>query len=174
MAGNTPSEAVNNFLGPLQLAISCVTRTVVSVSGGYHPRPDPHVATIGNGGPVPLSGDSNISLVLRHHYRIVEDSRPRGPWKVSTAGYYYILCESSSSKEILGYHWHPDVEPSFPHLHLEAGARVGREEFAKAHLPTGRVALEDVLRLAINGFGIKPLREDWSDILDSTQTKFEG
>ena len=173
MAGRTPNEAVQNFLVPLQLAISCVTKTVILVSGGYHPSPDPHVATIGRGEPVPLSGDSDISLVLRHQYRVVEDTVPHGPWKVSTAGYYYILCESSSDTEILGYHWHPGVEPSFPHLHLEAGARAGREELAKTHLPTGRVALEDVLRLAITGFGVTPLRTDWSEILDTTQAAYQ-
>lgn len=173
MAGRTPKEAVDNFVGPLQLAISCVTPSVVVVSGGNYVSSTPHVATIGDGGPISLQGDSLISLVIRQHYRIVEDSVPRGPWKVSTAGYLYSLKETSTDREILAYHWHPAVGVTFPHLHLEAGALVGREELAEAHLPTNRVALEDVLRLAISSFGVRPLRNDWANILDSTQAAFE-
>ena len=131
------------------------------------------MATIGQGSPVSLQGTSPISLAIRQHYRIVEDSVPRGPWEVSTAGYLYSLKDSSTDREILAYHWHPAVGVTFPHLHLEAAALVGREDVAEAHLPTNRVALEDVLRLAISSFGVRPLRDDWSEILDSTQGAFE-
>jgi hypothetical protein len=45
------------------------------------------------------------------------------------------------------------------------GSGVGREELQKAHIPTGRVELEDVLLLAIREFGVRPRRDDWEEIL---------
>jgi hypothetical protein len=172
MAGNTQREAVGNFLTPLQQALSCVTNSVLLVSGGYYVREEPHIATIGDGGPVELPGDSHVSLVVRHHYRIVEDPGPRGPWKVNTVGYLYSL-KDSVDKDIVSYHWHPYIEPTSPHLHMGAGARIGRPEIVNAHLPTGRIALENVLRLAINEFHARPMRADWAEVLDRTQTAYE-
>lgn len=172
MAGKTPREAVQNFVGPLQTALSCVTNSVLQIYGGYYPRSEPHVATIADGDPVPLRGDSRISLQIRHWYRIVEDAGPRGPWKVQTAGYYYSL-KDSSDQEILAYHWHPQSEPTFPHLHLEAGAGIGRQELTKAHLPTERISLEHVLRIALNDFGCYPLKPDWEEVLAQTQSAYD-
>lgn len=81
--------------------------------------------------------------------------------------------------EIIAYHWHPNqTDPggrvvAFPHLHLRYGAQVGRKQLQKAHLPTGRVAVEDLLRIAITEFGVSPLRNDWEDILGNTQSLYE-
>jgi hypothetical protein len=82
------------------------------------------------------------------------------------AGYYYALRELEGS-EIVAYHWHPGRRSpiDFPHLHLGAGSGIGREELQKAHVPTGRVDLEDVLLMAIREFGVRPRREDWARIL---------
>lgn len=55
----------------------------------------------------------------------------------------------------------------FPHLHLGAGSGVSREGLQKAHIPTGRVELEDVLLMAIRELGVRPRRDDWQEILGS-------
>ncbi|MGI8553416.1 MAG: hypothetical protein ACR2PL_21930 [Dehalococcoidia bacterium] len=54
------------------------------------------------------------------------------------------------------------------HIHLGAGAGSLRPELTAAHLPTGWVALQDVLRLAIEAFGVRPLRPDWDAVLTRT------
>jgi hypothetical protein len=36
----------------------------------------------------------------------------------------------------------------------------------RAHLPTGRVSVEDFLRTAIRDFGVKPQRDDWETVLN--------
>lgn len=59
-----------------------------------------------------------------------------------------------------------------PHLHLESGAKVGRPELNGAHLPTGRIAIEDFLRILLNDFKIVPLREDWEEVIEQTQSAF--
>lgn len=76
MAGRTPSEVVENFLAPLRLALSCMTREILLVSGGYHPSDTPHALTISNS-LVRLGRDRRYALRLIQHYRIVEDVSPR-------------------------------------------------------------------------------------------------
>jgi hypothetical protein len=108
MAGRTPAEAVNNFLAPLQRALSCVTREVLSVGGGYHVSDTPHVLLFQNN-PVMLGHDRRFALKLIQQYRIIEGEAERGPWKVATVAYYSTLetpeTTASPSQEILGYHW---------------------------------------------------------------------
>ena len=173
MAGRTPADAVNNYLGPLQRAISCVTRSVLNVRGGYNPSPDPHPLALGDGSPVRISTDPPIFLTVLQNYRLVEFEGPRGPWKVSIVSYYYSL-EDGEGHEVL-YHWHPQGQSNvtFPHIHLRTGGQLGHTDIGEVHFPTGRVALEDVLRLAIQEVGVSPDRDDWAEVLDSTQAAYE-
>jgi hypothetical protein len=179
MAGKPPPEAVINFLDPLTRALSCVTREVVSVRGGYHVAIPPHALLFQNN-PVVLGQDKRFALKLIQQYRIVEDEEPgRGPWKVSTVAYYYTLetpeTSAAPSQEVLGYHWHPQERNAvtYPHLHLYQGAGTLRHNLIKAHLPTARVAVEDVLRCVITQLGVVPLRDDWEAILTETQSAFQ-
>lgn len=174
MAGRTPQEAVHNFLEPLRKAVSCVTPAVLGVSGGYFPSATPHVLTLAQGDPVRLRADPPVLLSVIRHYRVVEHEGSRGPWKVSTAAYYYTLSDVDE-REIITYHWHPAGRSAvtYPHLHLGLAATVGYAPLAEAHVPTGRVPLEQVLRLAIRDLGVRPLREDWRDVLEATQSAHE-
>ena len=47
---------------------------------------------------------------------------------------------------------------------LQDGARLS----SRMHLPTGQVAIEDVIRLAIVEFGVRPRRADWAAVLART------
>ena len=179
MAGRTTFEAVQNFLDPLQRALSCVTQEVFSVGGGYHASPantpqQRHVLTLHNS-PAVLGRDRLFALDLVQHYRVVEDEGARGPWKVSTVAYYYTLTIAATAQEVLGYHWHPQgrSDVTYPHLHLYEGTGTLRHNLRKAHLPTGRIAVEDILRLAITHFLVTPLRKAWETILAETQDAFQ-
>jgi hypothetical protein len=113
---------------------------------------------------VRLSG-ADLSLSVQVFARVSEQAG-QAPWTVSTFGYSYALREPEGP-EIIAYHWHPGRRSpiDFPHLHLGAGAGIGREELQKAHIPTGRVELEDVLLMAIREFGVRSRRDDWQEIL---------
>jgi hypothetical protein len=175
LAGSSPAEAVANFVRPLQLAASCVTREVLDVHGGYHPAASPHALTLGAEEPARLQGPGELALSVTLHYRIVEAPGARGPWKVSTAGYLYAV-DDAEGREVLAYHWHPHGrrDVTAPHLHLGAGAMVGRERLVDAHLPTGRVALEALIRCAIAELDVEPLRSDWHEVLDAAEAGFEA
>ena len=146
--------------------------------------------------PINLSGASRIALSVDHHYRIVRaDDQAR--FRVTTAAYYYALRDIADpgavAREILAYHWHPDVRLddgtpiAYPHLHVNRGAvrldiadgvriepnrNLLRPDLALAHLPTRRIALEDVIRLAIEQFAVAPLRADWDATLRASREAF--
>jgi hypothetical protein len=48
-----------------------------------------------------------------------------------------------------------------------------RAELHDCHLPTRRIALEDVLRLLIEQFGVRPIRSDWGRALHDARASFQ-
>lgn len=112
-----------------------------------------------------LSG-ADVALSIQHFVRVRESDEPHIAWQTETFAYFYALEEPEGS-EIIAYHWHPGERSpvTIPHLHLESGANIGRDELQKAHVPTGTIELEDVLWLAVREFGARPRREDWAMIL---------
>jgi len=172
LPGRTPAEAVAAFVTPLQRAISCVTDAVLTVGGGYTPG-DVHALSLAQGEPVQLNRDPPLALRAIQHYRIVEAADARGPWKAQTVAYWYAI-ETLDEREVLAYHWHPNSRSATtaPHLHLGPAAQVGFERLSDSHLPTGRIALEDVLRLAIRDLGVRARRNDWEETLDLAQDAY--
>ena len=105
-------------------------------------------------------------------YRVTKAEGVRGPWKVSTAAYFYAL-HDAEQRELMAFHWHPETEgQKGPHLHLYDASDI-IDLLAKVHLPTGRIALEQFLRFLIVELDVKPLRDDWEKVLRQTQTKHE-
>ena len=164
--GKTYAEAVANYQRGIQRAVSCVTRSVVDVAGGYYPSPAPHRLTMNSGLPVALGGPSHLMLRLQQFYRVDETGSPGVPWRVAVIEYYYAVL-NSEEQEVLLYHWHPRGSSSVttPHLHLKQGAQVGHPEVRGAHLPTGAVSLNAILRVLIAEMGVSQLRPDWESIL---------
>jgi hypothetical protein len=171
LAGRTPHEATHAFLEKLRLALSCVTDAVLNNRGGSWPSETPHVVVLADGGPQRISSaELDVWLRVSMNYRLVEEPGPRGPWRVTTTSYMYAL-ENGAGVEYVGYHWHPQVPGNTrPHLHV----RGEDENWHKLHMPTGRIALEDVVRFAVEELAVEPRRGDWSEVLDSTQEGFEA
>lgn len=131
----------------------------------------PHALTLGDGDAVAVR---ELSLQIRQQYRIVENSGVGGPWKVSTTSYAYALLRDDH-QEIVTFHWHPTGPSSIttPHVHIGSGAEAAFPGLTGAHIPTGRIAIEQFLRLIIEDLGVEPVRDDWSDVLDQGQQDFE-
>ena len=174
MAGSTPRKAVQNFFRPLQLALSCVTDAQIATRGQYSTTAE-HVWGVANQPfPLPRTREASLRARLNQNFRIVRVEGQRGPWKVTITAYHYTL-EESDGREIVSFQWHP-IGPgavSYPHLHLGDAADVGRAQLEDAHFPTGRIALEHVLRFAIETFKLRPRRSDWRDVLFGTRRRFE-
>lgn len=190
MVGRTPAEAVEAYRAPLQRALSCVTDRVLTVQGvrggGYLPADAPHAIALNEGDPVTLRGAIPLALTVLQQYRIVETPYPdRGPWTVATTAYLYSL-ESIADvperrTEFVSYHWQPQggAGAPYPHLHIGEAAigaaiQVGSRYLHRMHFPTGRIAVEDVIRLAIVEFGATPLRGDWDIVLTETRAAYSS
>ena len=87
--------------------------------------------------------------------------------------------DTEDRREILANHWHPngalgrEASHPYPHIHLGQAAQIGLPALANAHIPSERVPLESVIRLAVDHFAVVPLRQDWQRILEDTQRQFE-
>jgi hypothetical protein len=174
MAGKNPREARQNFLEPLQQALSCVTQAIL-LRAKSPSDSSLEVLTISNG-PARIGRDGRFALNVDQQYRIIEFEGSRGPFKVRTVGYAYTLEEAAHpGAPLLAYHWHPrgHSQITYPHLHIYQCAEIRRLDGRVAHFPTGRVAFEEVLRLLIIDFGVTPIREDWTEVLQRTQDNFE-
>jgi hypothetical protein len=101
--------------------------------------------------------------------RLTQAEPPRGLWEAQTAAYEYRISDQDD-REIVAYHWHPEGQSHIrtAHLHLGPGAEIGRAALLTAHLPTGPVPIQAVLRLAIESFEAQPVRRDWDDVLQAT------
>jgi hypothetical protein len=106
-------------------------------------------------------------------YRIVEAEGRRGPWRVTTEQYHHEY-RTRDDKAMLSFDWHPGSRVEYPHLHV--GPAVLAEQavlMQKAHIPSGRISIEEVVRFGIEELGIVPLRGDWEQVLGEAQKAFE-
>jgi hypothetical protein len=147
---------------------------VITVSpGGWTTAERLHAATLAEGPPVRLKGCGlSLSAALQYEIQYHEADDGRGPWRVSTKAYAYTI-HGADEAEMITYHWQPGgLGPEWPHLHV--GTAVLREDDyldRRKHVPTGRVALEDVITLAIE-MGAEALREDYAEVLTESRQAF--
>jgi hypothetical protein len=95
-----------------------------------------------------------------------------GNYKVTTRSYLYAL-EDEHYHEIIAFHWHPDAEIKFPHLHIGHGAGLQiRQEIRNIHFVTARMAFEEFCQLLIKEFRVVPQRQDAAMVLDQNLEKF--
>ena len=168
MAVRSQEEARAEFMGPLQRAVSCVSKAVV-VCG----HADQHALPFWSFAEryVPLRGQSRLEFSILHSYRFRERGDEPGYWEVNSAGYAYQVRERGGS-DLIRFEWHPiGHQVRYPHLHVHGQAGLVRID-AKHHVPTGRVSLEAGMRFLIDELRVDPLRTDWQQVLDEGERQF--
>lgn len=86
---------------------------------------------------------------------------------MATQRYDYELFEKS--EQIFGWHWHPTSKRSqitWPHFHMPQASR-----YKSAHIPTGRLALEDLLLFLIDEMDALPQLENARSIIEETRVQ---
>ena len=169
MAGKNPHQAVQNFIRPINEALSCVTDERAVASGD---DPSEAQALSFRHEASKLKSSPVLFLTVNIRFHIRQAKGKKGPWKVSTSAYYYGI-QDSDRREILAYHWHPGVGPTYPHLHFHS-ATGSAKQLSKTHMPTKRISLEEVLRFIIEELGVKPMRSNWKDVVEGTQKRYEN
>lgn len=114
-----------------------------------------------------------LLLNLALEYEIVQrPGRPRSErYKVSTKRYQHHLFDADG-REILLFHWHPSTGQAPPHLHVSNPAP-GNPYTRRAHVPTGRVTVEAIVRFVLTELGAVPGRPDWLTVLDECDVTFD-
>jgi hypothetical protein len=128
---------------------------------------DTFVATPARGGLAALRHDAAALLDFEYQVRFA-DTRARGDSRwVGTLVKYHFALLTTEQREIIAFHWHPDVpgRPE-PHLHLGVASKASTL-LRQAHIPASIVTLPQVLRFAIRELGVEPIRDDWEARLAS-------
>lgn len=169
------SAAHKRYVRFLQLSLSCVSRSAHLVTS---PRPtgeDGELALTTKPERIRLTRPDAepVFLTAIQNFHFVPDQRYEGEWKVQTDAYiYHVFMGDEDADQLFAWHWHPEVRPG---CHLHVGPRVGRSRsLYRLHVPTGRVAFEEVLRFLIDEFNVRRARQDWESILSDSQTRFEA
>lgn len=156
-AFDTPEEAAFHFAEAFQSTAACVCNAVFNYPAAQ-PVDTTRSLVLARGADVPIG--RGLYLYAAHHYTVVEQEER---FAVRTGGYIYSVNSDERGGELYGWHWHPESSSwcAWPHLH--APTTLGD------HLPTGRVAFEQVVRWLIHEAGLLPLRPDAAEILDQNE-----
>jgi len=177
MPGRNESEARKAYRDPIADALKCVAagsrhqfRSHGSVTKG-----DATLETfaLDRGQLVALGGPRNTRLqVVQNLVPLwVAESKH---WRMTTREYIYLLV----TKDVeVAWHWHPLTSPrggdpsTRPHSHIQLPEGTASEKARKAitrlHIPSGRVTVEQVVRYIIEECEVKPLHDDWDQMLSA-------
>lgn len=147
--------------------MSCLARSHVISSGLHLPAVQPRAAVLNDGDAVALRGNAGLTLSMAEHFSLVQATD--GWSAVRTA--YFIELGQQDGGELLAFHWHPVGASRIrtPHLHVGVDVRIGSRWLPKIHVPTGAVALQDVLALCVEELEVEPIRDDWRGVLERSR-----
>lgn len=119
---------------------------------------------VASGDPVALRGNSRLTLSVGEQYGVVDEGGKS--CRIRVSAYFYAIGRQRGA-ELITYHWHPQGRgrATGPHLHVNADVQVGTRWLGRVHLPTGPIALQDVIVLAIEELDVMPLRDEWDQLL---------
>jgi len=173
--GRNPHAAVNAFLDPLKQALSCIGGPAhFSLTPGA--RGDvgkTHAWTLNEGRVLDLGRGLAFRAAMQFETLDLGESEKRNRFRVTTREYIYAV--SVGGQEILAAHWHPASSSPFtePHWHIGAVALTEVGAYLEGtHIPSPRVSFEQMIRLMIDQMGVAPRRQDWSKVLERTESRF--
>jgi hypothetical protein len=175
----TPLEARKRYIRFLQLPLSCLTKAIWVVGSSPDGGEDASLVTSEDAVRLKREGAlSPLFLQASQRFELVADHRFEGEWKSKTLAYIYSVREEQgldNESEILAWHWHPLTTPGRPdpHVHIRS-EHAHLTGLSDLHIPTGRVAFEEVARFLIGDLGCVPARDDWEAVLDDTLGRFRA
>lgn len=121
---------------------------------------------------------------FRQYFRVIATTIEQSlMYRVVIFEYEYKVLDSRQ-REVFAFHWHPASvsEATWPHVHVGSvvvdAAAEGMEggfyeRFSRLHVPTGMLAIEQVVRFLITELLVTPLRADWDAVLQEGEVLFQ-
>jgi hypothetical protein len=170
--GKNPTEAFYAFQRPLQQNLACITRDVLVTSkGGRHDLEAIHSLTTSDG-PILITQDGQQLDVGLQYSIIKTGDSGKMAYRCTTKAYAYAILDAENHA-LFAWHWHPFGNSSYVEPHAHPFAIDPRLLPPRAHFPSGRISLEQVIRFTIDQLDVKPLRGDWDKVLSLNEAKFE-
>lgn len=121
---------------------------------------------------LPRTDAAPLFLRATQEFHFADHAKFPGERKVATDAYAYTLSESADlAPELLAWHWQPEAGHEPPHMHIGRGhPRLG--ELGRLHVPSGRVAFEQVLVFALDEMAVVPAHADARRTLGDTLRRF--
>lgn len=120
-------------------------------------------------------GDSGLNLYFAQCFSVAARDDAPDRWKIKTLKYEYVIGLRDPRQELFAYHWERgrQIPVPYAHLHIGFGASMAAPPVdPKIHVPTDRVPIEDIVFFLIDQLGVKPLRNDWREILTAARARF--
>jgi hypothetical protein len=120
-----------------------------------------------------------LHLFLVQSVAVIREGKAR-EWRLKTLQYSYRIQGGPSfdSEWYFRFEYKSrEIEDSLHprrHLHLPVSLNCGtkRVDLSRVHIPTGHVAIEELIRFLIEELGVKAKTRDWDSILQKTEEKF--
>lgn len=175
-----PGEALDRHLTFMQWSVNCLDPKAVWRVG---PPPAKYAAELPDEArtlvlanapvEVPRKSADPLYFAPTQYIEVVPDDRvERREFRVTTHGYIYLLSlHPRLETSVLEWHYHPYAGRPDTHLHI--GSVEGEPgPLVNAHVPTGRVSFESIMRFLITEFGVEHPHEGWKEILAECEQRF--
>jgi hypothetical protein len=179
LRAKTPAEAFDDYAKPLRAVLGGLIRETLlkaTIPGSPDQFGNPLQRFFFVKSPVRLK-DSGLVFDFSQYFRIVWNSEISS-YSVKTVSYTYEVEDETTHHELLAFHWEPESPHStlkIPHLHLGFVLAEKTLPFNnKAHIPSGRVPLEDVVSFLISDLKVSSLHSNWESLLSGTRELFMG
>jgi hypothetical protein len=180
IVGRTPHECFNTFSSHLRGLVAATVTTRYPLQAV--PTATKMVISFREEQPLAIPVETRFG---RLHFYLGQalEALPLGGgdgYRLSTMQYWYRLQESSSRKDQALVRWEYDATTERDrharhHTQMAATLPVAGDtlDLNKAHLPTGWVTIEEVIRFLIVDLGhAPPCGEEWPQVLDASEKKF--
>ncbi len=178
MATNKAHQAIQKYTGELQKIVSCVVNEVCYVFPTGQDRLSLawSSGTPLESGPLRLKRNDGQSLFVDINQQVDNPSVTKSD-TITTKYYLYSILDEER-RDLIGFHYHPELDDdpvSYPHIHVYADAdeRFSFFDLHRRHIPSGRVALEDVIEWLIAELDVIAIRKDWPEVLEGTREHFK-
>jgi hypothetical protein len=127
--------------------------------------------------PVPFQLTDRTWLFAAQVLGVRESRRDGNLWLTTLAATYQWQALEDDGSWLVRWEYEREPSGSYPRSHVHVNAtpasyEEGRKDFHKLHLPTGRIAIENIVSFLIREQELPPVSDRWDEVLDEAEGIF--